>query len=151
MHGLDFTALRFFTVYGPRGRPDMLAYKLFEAMRTGSPLPLFNGGNMYRDWTYVGDIASGIQAALDVRLGYEIINLGRGEPVLLADFVKTMERLAGKSAPYTTEPMMKADVSYTFASIDKARRLLGYDPQLSVAEGTRRFYDWYCAAVGRPA
>ncbi|HEY2406956.1 MAG TPA: NAD-dependent epimerase/dehydratase family protein [Polyangiaceae bacterium] len=150
MHGMDFTALRFFTVYGPRGRPDMLAYKLFEAMRTGEPLPLFNGGNMYRDWTYVGDIVSGIVGALDTRLGYEIINLGRGEPVLLADFVKTMEALAGKSAPYTTEPMMKADVNYTYANIDKAKRLIGYDPKLSVAEGTQRFYEWYCRAVGRP-
>ncbi|HYP90458.1 MAG TPA: SDR family NAD(P)-dependent oxidoreductase, partial [Polyangiaceae bacterium] len=87
MHGLDFTALRFFTVYGPRGRPDMLAYKLLDAMRNGQAMPLYNGGQMHRDWTYVSDIAQGVVSATDRRLGYEIINIGRGEPVLLADFV----------------------------------------------------------------
>ena len=150
MHGTDFTALRFFTVYGPRGRPDMMAYKLLESMRTGQSMPLFNGGNMYRDWTFVGDIVSGVVAAVDRRLGYEVINIGRGEPVLVVDFVKSLEKLAGKSAPLTSEPMMKADVSYTFANIDKAKRLLDYNPQVSVEEGVKRFYDWFKAAVGDP-
>src|SRR6478735_9011337 len=80
MHALDFTALRFFTVYGPRGRPDMLAYKLLDAMRNGEPMPLYNGGQMHRDWTFVSDIAQGVVAATDRRLGYEVINIGRGEP-----------------------------------------------------------------------
>jgi UDP-glucuronate 4-epimerase len=151
MHGVDFTALRFFTVYGPRGRPDMMAYKIFEAMRTGAAMPLFNGGNMYRDWTFVDDVVSGVVAAVDHRLGYEVINIGRGEPVLLADFIKSFEKLAGKKAPMTSESMMKADVSYTFASIDKAKSLLGYDPKVSVDEGAQRFYDWYRSAVGDPA
>jgi UDP-glucuronate 4-epimerase len=150
IQGLDFTALRFFTVYGPRGRPDMLAYKLLEAMRVGEPMPLYNGGQMHRDWTFVGDIVQGVVAATDRRLGYEVINIGRGEPVLLADFVHSLESLAGGKAPVTSEPMMKADVSYTFADITKARKLLGYDPKVSVAEGTRRFFDWYCQAVGKP-
>jgi UDP-glucuronate 4-epimerase len=151
MHGTDFTALRFFTVYGPRGRPDMMAYKLLESMRTGNSMPLFNGGNMYRDWTFVADIVSGVVAALDRRLGYEVINIGRGEPVLVVDFVKSLEKLAGKQAPLTSEPMMKADVSYTFANIDKARKLLDYDPKVSVEEGVKHFYDWFRAAVGDPA
>jgi UDP-glucuronate 4-epimerase len=151
MHGTDFTALRFFTVYGPRGRPDMMAYKLLEAMRTGQSMPLFNGGNMYRDWTFVSDIVSGVVAALDRRLGYEVINIGRGEPVLLVDFVKSLENLAGKRAPLTSEPMMKADVSYTFANIDKAKKLLDYNPTVSVEEGVKRFYDWFKTAVGDPA
>jgi UDP-glucuronate 4-epimerase len=150
MHELDFTALRFFTVYGPRGRPDMLAYKLLDAMRLGKPMPLYNGGQMHRDWTFVSDIVQGIVAAADRRLGYEIINLGRGEPVLLADFVGSLEALAGGVAPVTAEPMMKADVSYTYADITKARKLLGYDPRVSVDEGVRSFYDWYCKAVGKP-
>lgn len=149
IHGLDFTALRFFTVYGERGRPDMLAYLVFESMRHGRPMPLYNGGQMYRDWTYVGDIVSGVTAALDRRLGYEIINLGRGEPVLLADFVGRLEGLTGKPAHFLSEPMMAADVSYTYANIDKARRLLDYEPQVPVDEGIRRFYDWYVEAVGR--
>jgi len=151
MHGTDFTALRFFTVYGPRGRPDMMAYKLLESMRTGKSMPLFNGGNMYRDWTFVADIVSGVVAALDRRLGYEVINIGRGEPVLVVDFVKSLEKLAGKQAPLTSEPMMKADVSYTFANIDKARKLLDYDPKVSVEEGVKHFYDWFRTAVGDPA
>ena len=150
IHGIDFTALRFFTVYGPRGRPDMLAYKILDAMRSGQSMPLYNGGQMHRDWTFVTDIAQGVVAATDRRLGYEIINIGRGEPVLLADFVRDLERLAGGSAPVTSEPMMRADVSYTYADISKARKLLGYDPKVSVADGVKRFFDWYCRAVGKP-
>ncbi len=150
IQGLDFTALRFFTVYGPRGRPDMMTYKIFEAIRTGIPMPLFNGGNMHRDWTFVGDVVSGIVAALDKRLGYEVINIGRGEPVLVADYVKSIERLAGKRVPFKTEPMMKADVDFTFANIDKAKSLLGYAPSVSVEEGVRRSYEWYKIAVGDP-
>lgn len=148
IQGVDFTALRFFTVYGPRGRPDMMAYKIFDAIRTGVPLSLFNGGNMHRDWTFVSDVVSAIVSAVDKRLGYEVINIGRGEPVLVADFVKALEALAGKQAPFKAEPMMKADVDFTFANIDKARTLLGYDPKVSVAEGARLFYDWYRGAVG---
>lgn len=148
IHGMDFTALRFFTVYGERGRPDMMAYLVFESMRHGKPLPLYNGGRMYRDWTYVGDIVTGVTAALDRRLGYEIINLGRGEPVLLADFVDGLRELTGKKGNLVEEPMMAADVSYTYANIDKARRLLDYQPRVSVQEGLRRFYEWYVRAVG---
>ena len=150
IHGTDFTALRFFTVYGPRGRPDMLAYKLLDAMRLGQPMPLYNGGQMHRDWTFVSDIVQGIIAATDRRLGYEIINIGRGEPVLLADFVRSIEALAGRTAPVQSEPMMRADVSYTYADISKARKLLAYEPKVSVEDGVKRFFDWYCEAVWRP-
>jgi UDP-glucuronate 4-epimerase len=151
IHGLDFTALRFFTVYGPRGRPDMLAYKLLDAMRLGQPMPLYNGGQMHRDWTFVSDIVQGVVAATDRRLGYEIINIGRGEPVLLADFVRSIEALAGGTAPVQSEPMMRADVSYTYADIGKARKLLDYEPKVSVQDGVQQFFDWYCKAVGKPA
>jgi UDP-glucuronate 4-epimerase len=150
IHGTDFTALRFFTVYGPRGRPDMLAYKLLTAMSNNEPMPLYNGGQMHRDWTFVSDIVQGIVAATDRRLGYEIINIGRGEPVLLADFVRSIEALAGRTAPVQSEPMMRADVSYTYADISKARKLLGYEPKVSVQDGVQQFFDWYCEAVGRP-
>jgi UDP-glucuronate 4-epimerase len=150
IQGLYFTALRFFTVYGPRGRPDMLAYKILDAMRLGQSMPLYNGGQMHRDWTFVTDIVQGIVAACDRRLGYEVINIGRGEPVLLADFVRDLELLAGGKAPVTSEPMMRADVSYTYADISKARKLLDYSPKVSVADGVQQFYDWYCAAVGKP-
>ncbi|MFZ5892915.1 MAG: SDR family NAD(P)-dependent oxidoreductase [Myxococcota bacterium] len=148
LHGLDFTALRFFTVYGPRGRPDMMAYKVFDTMRLGNAVPLYNGGNMHRDWTFVADIAAGVVAAADRRLGYEIINLGRGEPVLLSDFVHALESLAGKKARLVEAPMMDADVAYTYADVSKARKLLGYDPKVSVQEGVKEFYDWYVTKVG---
>jgi len=147
LNQLDFTALRFFTVYGPRGRPDMMAYKVLDSIFLGHEVPLYNGGNMHRDWTFVTDIVSGIVAAADRRLGYEVINLGRGEPTLLKDFVGWIEELAGAKAKLVDEPMMAADVKYTYADIEKARRLLGYDPKVSVRDGVNRFWQWYKKAV----
>jgi UDP-glucuronate 4-epimerase len=149
LHGIDFTSVRFFTVYGPRGRPDMMAYKVFDTMRLGNEIPLYNGGQMHRDWTFVTDIAAGVVAAADRRLGYEIINLGRGEPVLLADFVSSLEALAGRKARLVSAPMMDADVAYTYADISKAQRLLDYQPKVSVEEGVRRLYEWYVENVGQ--
>jgi UDP-glucuronate 4-epimerase len=149
LYGQHFTALRFFTVYGPRGRPDMMAYKVLDHLFFGREVPLYNDGQMYRDWTYVEDIARGILAAVDRPVGYEVINLGRGEPVLLADFVQLIEELAGKKAQLIPKPMPEADIPYTYADIAKARRLLSYDPQVSVREGVSRFWDWYQQAVLR--
>jgi UDP-glucuronate 4-epimerase len=126
----------------------MMAYKVFDTMRLGHEVPLYNGGQMHRDWTYVEDIAAGVTAASERRLGYEIINLGRGEPVLLGDFVHSLEELAGKKARLVSAPMMDADVAYTYADISKAQRLLDYAPKVSVSVGVRRFYDWYVASVG---
>lgn len=143
LYGQNFTALRFFTVYGPRGRPDMMAYKVLDNIFFDRYVPLYNSGQMHRDWTYVEDIAAGIVAALDRPLGYEVINLGRGEPVLLADFVRGIEELAGRRANLTPMPMPSADVPYTYANVSKARELLGYDPQISVREGVERFWWWY--------
>ena len=143
LHGLDFTALRFFTVYGPRGRPDMMAYKVLDSAYGGKEVPYYGGGQMFRDWTYVDDIVAGVVAAADRRLGYQLINLGRGEPVLLEDFVKTLERLAGKAPRLVSMPMLDADVSATCADIQKARTLLGYAPAVSVQVGVERFFEWY--------
>ncbi len=143
LHGLDVTALRFFTVYGPRGRPDMMAYKVLDNIFHGSEVPLYNNGQMHRDWTFVDDIVQGVVAAADRRLGYEVINIGRGEPVLLADFVRMIETLTGRKAKLTPQPMMDADVAYTYANIDKARRLLDYQPTVSVTQGVERFWQWY--------
>jgi UDP-glucuronate 4-epimerase len=143
LHHLDFTALRFFTVYGPRGRPDMMAYKVLDSAYGGKEVPYYGGGQMYRDWTYVDDIAAGVIAAADRRLGYEIINLGRGEPVLLADFVAALEGLAGRKPRLVSAPMIDADVSATCADIDKARRLLDYAPEVSVQAGVKHFFEWY--------
>jgi UDP-glucuronate 4-epimerase len=148
LHGLDFTALRFFTVYGPRGRPDMMNYMIMDSLHRGTQVQLYDDGRLKRDWTFVGDIVSGVCAAADRRLGYEIINLGRGEPVLVSDFIAELERCAGKKANTVSSPMPRADVEATAADIGKARRLLGYDPRVSVAEGARRSYEWFLSSVG---
>jgi UDP-glucuronate 4-epimerase len=150
LHGLNFTALRFFTVYGPRNRPDMMPYKVADNISFGRQVPLYNGGQMRRDWTYVADIVQGVIAAAQRPLGYEIINLGRGEPVLLADFITLVEDLAGHRAALTPAPMPASDVPATWADVSKARRLLGYDPQTSVAEGVKAFWQWYSKAVLTP-
>ena len=146
-YGLNFTALRFFTVYGPRGRPDMMAYKVADSIFFGREVPLYNNGQMHRDWTYIDDIVKGVVAAVDRPLGYEIINLGRGEPVLLADFVRLIEELTGRKAHLVPAPMPDADIPYTYADISKARHLLGYNPTISVQEGVARFLEWYEQAV----
>lgn len=145
VHGFNFTALRFFTVYGPRNRPDMMAYKLMDSIFHGREVPLYNGGQMHRDWTYVGDIVAGVVAAGDTPLGFEVINLGRGEPVLLADFVRIIEDLTGRKATLVDAPAPDTDMQKTYADVSKARGLLGYDPQVSVAEGLERFWKWYRA------
>lgn len=143
MFELDINVLRFFTVYGPRGRPDMMAYKVADSIRNGDEVPLYNGGQMYRDWTYVKDTVSGIVAAADHRLGYEVFNLGRGESVLLSDFIKLVEGRFGRQALLRPSNMPLGDVPRTAANIDKARRILGYDPQVGVSEGVEAFADWY--------
>lgn len=143
LFGQNFTVLRFFTVYGPNGRPDMMAYLLADSIYKGTEVPLYDGGQMYRDWTFVDDITAGIAAAIDRPLGYEIINLGRGEPVLLKDFVELMEELSGRRANLVPMPRLAADFVLNQADIAKARRLLDYDPRVSVVEGVRRFWEWY--------
>ncbi len=147
LHGLDCTVFRFFTVYGPRGRPDMMAYKVLDNIFTGCEVPLYNNGNMHRDWTYVDDIVSGLVAAVDRPMGYEILNLGRGEPVLLSDFVKGIETLVGRKAHLVSTPMLDADIAYTFADISKTQSMLGYQPKTSVPDGVARFWEWYQSAV----
>jgi len=143
LFGQNFTVLRFFTVYGPNGRPDMMAYLLADSLMKGREIPLYDNGQMYRDWTFVDDTVSGIVAAIDRPLGYEIINLGRGEPVLLRDFVGVMEELSGRKANVVPTPRLAADFVRNEADISKARRLLDYDPQVSVTEGVERFWKWY--------
>lgn len=147
LHGLNFTALRFFTVYGPRGRPDMMTYKVADNIAFGRQVPLYNNGQMHRDWTYVNDIVEGVLAAVDRPLGFEVINLGRGQPVLLADFVRRIEECAGRKANLAPAPMPDSDMPYTYADVSKARQLLGYNPRTSVQEGVGRFWEWYRRAV----
>ncbi|MFK7790172.1 MAG: NAD-dependent epimerase/dehydratase family protein [Phycisphaeraceae bacterium] len=143
LHGLNFTALRFFSVYGPRPRPDMMPFMVTDRITRGETVTLFNSGQMQRDWTYVDDIVDGVVRAIDKPLGYEIINLGRGEPVLMADFVRTLEELIGKKAILECPDAPASEPAVTFANIDKARALLGYNPQTSVRDGLAQLVQWY--------
>lgn len=143
LFNINATALRFFTVYGPRGRSDMMAYRVLDNIFFDEPVKLYNDGEMWRDWTYVTDIAKGVASAAERPLGFEIINLGRGEMVKLADFVILIEKLAGKKSNLVPAPKIKADIDRSFASIEKAKRLLDYDPVVSVDEGIENFWNWY--------
>jgi UDP-glucuronate 4-epimerase len=151
IHGLSCTAVRLFTACGPRNRPDMMAYKVLDSIFTGREIPLFGAGEMLRDWTYVEDVARGIVAALDRPLGYEIINLGRGHPVRLREFIDAMEELAGRKANLAPAPRVDSDALATGADTAKARRLLGFEPRVSVKEGVERLYQWYVDRIATAA
>ncbi|MAE63310.1 MAG: epimerase [Phycisphaeraceae bacterium] len=148
LHGMHFTAVRFFNVYGPRGRPDMMPYLVTRRIVREEPIELFDGGRLQRDWTYVDDVIDGVCAAMARPDGYRIINLGRGEPVIMSDFVELIENLTGRSAKLIDKPAPPTEPKLTFASTEKARRLLGYDPKVSLAEGLSRFWAWYREAEG---
>jgi UDP-glucuronate 4-epimerase len=147
LYGINCTGLRFFTVYGPRGRPDMAPYLFTKWISSGHPLRQFGDGSSRRDYTYVDDIVDGVLAALDADLPYELINLGRGDTILLRDFIHLVEEVVGREAIIVQEPPKPGDVPITHADITKARKLLGYDPQVPVREGMERFWDWYREAV----
>ena len=140
---MPVTALRFFNVYGPAGRPDMMPWRLMEATRTGEAIKLFNGGEIHRDWTYIADAVAGVLAALDKPLGYEIINLGRGAPISLKDFVKIIEEYAGKRINTVSVPTPQSDPPITYCDNSKARELLCFAPAVSVREGLRQTWEWY--------
>jgi UDP-glucuronate 4-epimerase len=143
LYQMNFTAVRFFSVYGPRGRPDMMPFMVTDRIVKDEEIRLFDAGQMKRDWTYIDDIVSGVVAALDRPLGYEIVNLGRGEPVLMADFVNIIEDLVGKQAVLSTPPAPASEPKINYANIDKARRLLDYDPQTAVVDGLTHLWHWY--------
>ena len=147
LYGLKCAVLRFFNVYGPRGRPDMTPFKFAEAMTHEREFALYNQGRPRRDWTYVTDIVSGILAAAEADVGYEIFNLGRGEPVTMLDFVTILEKLIGKPARWKNAPLPPTDLAVTFADTSKANRRLGYAPQVSIEEGLTRFWEWYKARI----
>ncbi len=143
LHGLNVTCLRFFTVYGPFGRPDMALFKFTDAILKNVPIDIYNNGDMKRDFTYVSDIVDGFVTALKNPFRYEIINLGHGKPVELMDFVKILEVKLDKRAQINFMPIQSGDVPETYADNTKARKLLGFNPKISVPEGVSNFVDWY--------
>lgn len=143
LHGLHCTALRFFTVYGPRGRPDMTPYLFTQTISLGREITLYDDGRPQRDFTFIEDIIGGVLATLDADLEYEIINLGNSQPVVMRDFVTIIEDLLTRQAEIVSPPLPATEPPLTYADISKARRLLGYNPTTSVEEGMRHFIDWY--------
>jgi UDP-glucuronate 4-epimerase len=139
---LPTTVVRFFNVYGPHGRPDMMPWQWTLKILAGEPLTLYSGGKLKRDWTYVDDIVAGLIAAIDHKLENEIINLGCGCPVENLEFVEILESLLGKKATRIDAPTPVSEPNITYADVSKAKRLLGYEPKISVAEGLKRFIEW---------
>ena len=142
-YGLRCTSLRLFSVYGPRGRPDMAPYLFTQRISEGKEITLFDEGRPQRDWTYIDDIVQGVLAALDADLEYEVINLGYSKPVPLREFVTIIEELIGRKATIVSRPLPSSELFITHADISKARRLLGYEPKTSLEEGLPRFVDWF--------
>lgn len=135
--------LRYFTVYGPWGRPDMAYYKFTKSILENRPLDIFNEGNLQRDFTYIDDIVQGTIAALDFQASYEIFNLGNNKPVKILDLVSIIEKKLKKKAILNFLPMQKGEVLKTYADISKSKKLLNFTPKISIEEGMEEFLNWY--------
>jgi UDP-glucuronate 4-epimerase len=142
LHGLDVTVLRYFTVYGPAGRPDMSPFRFVQWIAEGRPVRVTGDGSQRRDFTYVDDVAEGTLAALKP-VGYEIVNLGSDRPVALLDVVERLERLLGRKASLCFAPAEPSDVPETWADVSKAEALLGWRPRTTLDEGLARLASWY--------
>jgi len=143
-HDLSVTCLRFFTVYGPRQRPDLAIHKFAKRILQGKPIEVYGEGNSKRDYTFVSDIIYGVLQSLTYDCsGYDIINLGRSDPIALMEMIKVLENALGKRAKIEHKDFQTGDMPYTFANIDKARRLLNYNPSVKFEDGIRLFVDWF--------
>jgi nucleoside-diphosphate-sugar epimerase len=143
LYGLDISVVRYFTVFGPCGRPDMSIFRFIEWVEKGLPIELFGDGEQSRDFTYVDDIARGTIAA-QRPLGYEIINLGGGNnPVSMNSVIAQIETGLGKQAVIDQKPFHKADMKSTWADITKAKRLLNWEPKVSLEDGIRKTVEWH--------
>ncbi|MCB1106749.1 MAG: GDP-mannose 4,6-dehydratase, partial [Chlamydiia bacterium] len=143
LYNIPMVGLRFFTVYGPWGRPDMAYYSFAKKIMREEPLPLYNHGKMERDFTYIDDIVDGIIATLDHPEGFEIYNLGNNRPEPLMRLVELLEKYLGKKAHLTYKPMQKGDVTSTYADITKANQAFGYAPKTSLDQGIAQFSSWF--------
>jgi UDP-glucuronate 4-epimerase len=143
VYGMDVAALRLFTVYGPRQRPDLAIRKFATLIHAGQPIPVFGDGSMARDYTYVTDTVDGIIACTKKEFGYEIFNLGESRTVTLARLIELLEAALGKKAMIDRQPQQPGDVPVTFADITKARAGLGYNPQVKIEPGILQFVNWF--------
>ncbi len=143
VYDMDVVILRFFTVYGPRQRPDLAIHKFARLIRDGKPVPVFGDGSSARDYTYVTDILQGILACTQKTFGYEIFNLGECQTVRLDRLIELLEAALGKKAVIDRRPAQPGDVPITCADISKARNILGYNPRIKIEEGIPLFIDWF--------
>jgi UDP-glucuronate 4-epimerase len=143
VYGMDIVMLRFFTVYGPRQRPDLAIYKFAHLIEQGKPIPVFGDGSTARDYTFVTDTIEGIIASTRKEFGFEIFNLGESECVTLSRLIELVEKALGKKATINRLPDQPGDVPLTYADISKAERLLGYHPKIKIDEGIQKFIAWF--------
>ena len=143
LYGLDVAMLRFFTVYGPRQRPDLAIHKFTRLIDAGQPIPVFGDGSTARDHTHISDILEGVIACTQREFGFEIFNLGESQTVKLSALIALLEGALGKRAVIDRQALQPGDVPITFADISKARRMLGYQPQVKVEKGIPLFVDWF--------
>jgi UDP-glucuronate 4-epimerase len=143
VHGLSTTGLRYFTVYGPWGRPDMSAMIFARAILEGKPIPVFNHGDMQRDFTYVDDIVEGTLRVLDKPAPYAIYNIGNHQPVRLLDYVAALERVLGRKAIVEMKPMQPGDVKATYADTRALNQAVGFAPSTPLESGLARFAEWF--------
>ena len=143
VYGMDVAMLRFFTVYGPRQRPDLAIHKFAQLLSRGKPIPVFGDGSTARDYTYVTDTVDGVIACTRQEFGYEIFNLGESQTVKLSYLIELLEKSLGKKAVIDRQPPQPGDVPITYANIDKAQTRLGYNPKVKIEEGIPRFVEWF--------
>ena len=146
--GLPAVSLRFFTVYGPRQRPEMAIARFIRCLESDTPIPFYGDGSSRRDYTYIDDIADGVEAALDGSFAFGLVNLGGAHPVTLAELVSALERATGRRARLDRLPLQPGDVPVTFASVEKAEELLGFRARVPLEEGLRRAVTWYRGTAG---
>jgi len=142
-YSLPVTCLRFFTVYGPRQRPDLAIYEFAKMILDGKEVPLYNGGTLERDFTYIDDIVDGVELALGYRGNFDVFNLGNAKPVRVDVMVDTLARALGKPPSKKFVPAPAGEMALTHADLGKSRALLGYSPKVSFEEGMRRFAEWF--------
>ena len=140
---MDICMLRFFTVYGPRQRPDLAIHRFAKLMQANQPITVFGDGSTSRDYTYVEDTVEGVIACTEREFGYEIINLGESQTVELSRLIELLEIALGTKAEINRQPVQPGDVPITYANIEKAQQLLGYDPQTKIEAGIPRFVEWF--------
>ena len=143
VYKMDVALLRFFTVYGPRQRPDLAIHKFTQLIDAGKPIPVFGDGSTARDHTYISDIVDGVMACTKKEIGFDIFNLGESQTVKLSELIALIEAALGKKAVIDRQPLQPGDVPITYADISKAREKLGYNPQVKVEKGIPLFVDWF--------